>query len=224
MPRRPRRASGGIVYHVMNRRVGRLRLFDREGDYAAFEKVLVEAADRYPTKLLAYSLMSTHWHMVLLPVRDGELSEFMHWLTGTHTQRWHAHRHTCGTGPLYQGRFKSFPVQTDDHFLTVVRYVERNPVRAGLVHSAADWEWSSLWRRRRHNKVDRALLSDWPVARPGGWTRFVDAPQTDAELEALRQCVRRGRPYGSETWTVRLTRRLGLEHTLRARGRPRVEP
>jgi len=77
--------------------------------------------------------MPNHWHFLFWPRKDGELSEVMRLLSVTHTQRWHAHRHTAGTGPVYQGRFKSFPVQSDEHFLTVARYVERNPVRTNLV-------------------------------------------------------------------------------------------
>ena len=222
MPRRPRSATGGIVYHVLNRRAGRLALFGKEADYAAFEKVLLEAVERYPTKLFAYVLMPNHWHLVVLPEQDGELSEFMHWLTGTHTQRWHAHRKTIGTGPLYQGRFKSFPVQTDDYFLTVARYVERNPLRANLVVSACDWTWSSLLRRRRANPADRLLLSEWPVERPDTWTSYVDAPQTDTEVDALRHCVERGTPFGAPNWTIRTAESLGLQSTLRRRGRPRL--
>src|SRR5882757_1619121 len=111
MPRRHRNAPGGIVYHVLNRGNGRAPIFENEGDYAAFERVLEEALAREPVRLLAYCLMPNHWHLVLWPREDGQLSEFMRLLTVTHTQRWHAHHHAIGTGPLYQGRFKSFPIQ-----------------------------------------------------------------------------------------------------------------
>jgi len=137
MPRRPRAASGGYVYHVLNRAVGRATLFDKPTDYLAFAKVLRQAQDWLPVRLLAYCVLPNHWHLVLWPAHDGDLSEHLRWLTVTHTQRWHAHRHTAGTGPLYQGRFKSFPVQEDDHLLTVCRYVERNALRAGLLARAA---------------------------------------------------------------------------------------
>src|SRR6202040_1231959 len=100
----------------------------------------------------------------LWPKEDGELSEFMRLLTVTHAQRWHAHHHSAGTGPLYQGRFKSFPVQEDDHLLTICRYVERNPLRAGLVSQAETWRWSSLWHRV--HGTEELLLDPWPVARP----------------------------------------------------------
>ena len=119
MPRRPRLAAEDLAYHVLNRRVGRLSLFDQPADYAAFETILAEAQTQTGIRIAAYCLMPSHWHLLLWPRRDGELSEVLRWMTVTHTQRWHAHHHTAGTGPVYQGRFKSLPVQTDAHFLTV---------------------------------------------------------------------------------------------------------
>jgi putative transposase len=109
------------VYHALNRAVGRATLFDKPGDYATFLKVLRQANEQLPMRLLAWCAMPNHWHRLLWPRRDGDLSDYLHWLTVTHTQRWHAHHHTAGTGPLYQGRFKSFPIQEDDHLLTVWR-------------------------------------------------------------------------------------------------------
>src|SRR5713101_6226580 len=139
MGRALRAALGGLVYHVLNRANARHTLFDKPADYEAFERILAEAQDECPVPLLAYCLMPNHWHLVLAPEGDGDLSRFVGWLTLTHTQRWHAHCHTVGTGHVYQGRFKSFAVETDDHFLTVCRYVERNALRAGLVARAEDW-------------------------------------------------------------------------------------
>src|SRR5258708_33837254 len=119
MPRSARIAPGGFVYHALNRAVARLPLFEKEADYEAFERVLLEAHQRTPTRILAYCVMPNHWHFVLWPKADGELTRFLRWLTHTHTMRWHAHHHTGGTGHLYQGRFKAFPVQSDEHLLTV---------------------------------------------------------------------------------------------------------
>ena len=135
---------------MLNRRVGRLELFDKASDYLAFEKILTEAHHRTGVRIAAYCLMANHWHLLLWPRTDGELSEVMRWITVTHTERWHAHRHSSGTGPVYQGRFKSFPVQTDEHFITVARYVERNALRAKLVERAEEWRWSSAYRVARH--------------------------------------------------------------------------
>ena len=125
MARRPRSAPGGYVYHVLNRAVARLRLFEKPADYDAFERVLGLARDEHPMRVLGYCLMPNHWHLVLWPRKDGELTAFVRWLTHTHSMRWHAHFHTMGGGHLYQGRFKSFPIERDEHLYSVLRYVER---------------------------------------------------------------------------------------------------
>ena len=114
MGRPLRSTSADVVYHVLNRANARTMLFDDDGDYAAFERVLAQACERVSMRLLAYCVMPNHWHLVVWPRRDGDLSRFMNWLTLTHTQRWHQHRHTVGDGHVYQGRFKSFPVETSD--------------------------------------------------------------------------------------------------------------
>src|SRR3954452_9444291 len=140
MARKPRLSPGGLAYHVMNRTWGKIELFQDAGDYQAFERVLAEALERDPLmRLCCYCLMPNHWHLVLWPKTDGQLSRFMQWLTMTHTQRWHAHRHSAGRGHLYQSRFRSFAIQRDAHFLSVARYAERNPLRCNLVAKAQDW-------------------------------------------------------------------------------------
>ena len=222
MPRRARISTGGLAYHILNRRVGRLGLFDKPADYMAFEKILSEAHERTGIRIAAYCLMPNHWHLLLWPRDDGELSEVMRWITVTHTQRWHAHRQSFGSGPVYQGRFRSFPVQTDEHFLTVARYVERNAVRAKLVKRAEQWQWSSLWRWAQGDPKLLAFLSDWPVKRPRQWVGWVNRPETASELEDLRCSAQRGRPFGSQGWVVRIAKRLSLESTLRPRGRPKA--
>jgi putative transposase len=221
MPRGARYAPGGMIYHALNRAVARLPLFQKDADFEAFEHVLALALEEHPTRLLSYCVMPNHWHLVLWPRKDGELSAFLRWLTHTHTMRWHAHHHSAGTGHLYQGRFKSFPVAADDHLYTVLRYVERNALRANLVKRAEDWRWSSLWRRTCKDPAQRAILTDWPVAETGDWIRRVNQAQTEAELKALRGSVMRGSPFGSDLWARRTAKRLGLEYTLRPRGRPR---
>jgi REP-associated tyrosine transposase len=219
MPRRLRCNTGGYAYHVLNRAVGRATIFHKDDDYAAFEKILGEAKDWKPVRLLGYCLLPNHWHLVVWPKRDGDLSEFLRWLTVTHTQRYHAHYHSAGTGPIYQGRFKSFPIEEDEHLLTVLRYVERNALRAGLVRRAERWRWSSLWQRRQGRAG--ALLDEGPLPLPEDWIERVNRPETEAELEALRRCVARGCPYGEESWVGRTAKRLRLESALRPPGRPK---
>jgi putative transposase len=147
MARRMRCSDAGYVYHVLNRAVGRATLFDKAADYAAFEKVLRQAWERTGMRLLCYVLLPNHWHLLVWPEADGQRSTYAQWLTVTHVRRWHAHHHTEGTGPIYQGRFKSFPVQANRHFFTVCRYVERHAVRANRVTRAENWRWSSWWHR-----------------------------------------------------------------------------
>lgn len=220
MGRPHRAATGGMVYHVLNRANGRLTLFRKPQDYAAFEQVLVEAHERVKMRTLAYCIMPNHWHLVLWPREDEDLSNFVGWITLTHTQRWHASHDSAGTGHLYQGRFKSFPIEGDEHFLTVGRYVERNPLRANLVTQADDWRWSSLWRHLHGDANEKKILSEWPVRRSRDWLNWVNQPQTEAELAAVRRCITRGRPFGSDAWVQRTAERLGLETTLRPRKAP----
>ena len=167
MGRPHRAAEGGYVYHVLNRANARMTIFEDEEDFGAFEKVLLQAVERSQTRLLAYCLMPNHWHLVVWPRQDGELSRFIGWLTLTHTQRWHAHRHSTGSGHVYQGRFKSFPIQEDEHLYAVARYVERNALRAHLVRRAEPWRWGSLFRWLRGAGEDKALAKTGSCFPPG---------------------------------------------------------
>jgi len=202
-------------------------MFDSASDYEAFERVLWQASERFEMRILSYCLMPNHWHLILWPRQDGDLSRFMAWLTLTHTQRWHAHRQSVGSGHVYQGRFKSFVVQSNEYFLTVCRYVERNALRAGLVERAEDWQWGSLWRRVCGKREAQEILTDWPVAQPPNWLALVNQEDSqgdkERELTTLRNCVMRGRPFGSEQWVKQIAGQLGLQSTMRPRGRPRKE-
>ena len=144
-------------------------------------------------------------------------------LTITHARKWQIDRSRVGYGHLYQGRYKSFPIESDEHFYQVVRYVERNALRAKLVRRAEDWRYSSLWRRLHGSAESRKILSNWPVARPRSWLQYVNQPQSEAELKAIRRSVQRGQPYGGESWLRTTAIQLGLESTLHPRGRPKKE-
>ena len=166
-----------------------------------------------------FCIMPNHWHLVLWPREDGDLSDYMCWLTNTHTRRWHLAHGTAGTGPVYQGRFKSFPVEEDDHFFTVCRYVERNALRANMVACAEQWRWSSLWLRV--NKPGSLTLAEWPLTPGERWLNYVNQAETEAELKALRRSAWSGTPYGGTVWQQGTAQRLGLESTLRRPGRPK---
>jgi len=222
MPRTKRADEAGGLYHALNRGNARATIFHKDGDYEAFERILSEGLQRYDVQLFAYQLMPNHWHLVVRPSKDGSMSSLLRWVTGTHTMRYHAHYHSSGEGHVYQGRFKSFPVQDDDHFTVVCRYVERNALRWELVERAEDWRWGSLWRWLQKSEPAPKLLSPWPIARLPNWVDRVNAALTKGELDAVGHSIRRSSPWGEKDWIESTARRLGLESTLRSRGRPRI--
>jgi len=222
MARRARSSAGGQVFHVLNRGNCRMDIFSKPGDYAAFIKILEEGRRRTDMRVLAYCLMSNHWHLVLWPRRAGDLSRFMQWISTTHVRRWREHRKKVGEGHLYQGRFKSFPVQDDHHLLTVMRYAEANPLRAKMVEKAEAWTWSSLGRGTARDGT-RLELEPWPVDKPSDWLALVNEPLGLPQLEKLRLGVNRGQPYGAVQWTRKIAKRLGLESSLRNPWRPKKE-
>lgn len=224
MPRTKRPDEAGVIYHAVNRGNRRQEIFHKREDYRAFLRTLREGLDKYPVDLFAFCLMPNHWHLVLRPKKDGRMGNFCGWLASTHTLRYHAHNHTRGEGHVYQGPFKSFPVEDDSHFLTVCRYVERNALRASLVKRAEDWEFGSLYRWHRQCDRDPKLLTPWPVRRPPRWIERSNTPLTHSELKAIRTCVSRGRPYGSEEWIEETCERTGTWSTIRPQGRPRKKP
>lgn len=225
MGRSPRITKPGIVYHLLNRRVMRLPLFKTDEDYLAFERVLAESLDRPDAPdLLSWCIMPNHWHLVVQARRNTNLSTWMQRVTVTHTHRWHAHSQSAGEGPLYQGRFKSFPVQEDRHFLTLCRYVEANARRAKLVKQAQAWRWCSLWVRSHRTSMLAQWLCPWPVNRPRTWLTDVNRAFGDHELKDLQLSITRGVPLGTQRWRTRIANRLELASTLRSRGRPKKEP
>jgi putative transposase len=204
---------------VLNRACRRAALFEDDVDYQDFMRVLIDARARMDMRILAYTVMPNHWHLILWPATDLQLSRFMHWLTLTHTKRWHIVRGTTGTGPLYQGRYKAIPVQTDEHLLTAIRYVERNPVRAGLVRRVQNWRWSSVWERA--NSSNPGLLAEWPIRFPGDWLSTLNVAENESHLTAMRQAVKLNTPLGDEVWRCSTAANFDLKRTFRPRGRPR---
>jgi putative transposase len=197
-----------------------MQLFDKDTDFGAFQRVMIEAHQRHPIRILSYCVLSNHWHFLVWPEQDGQVTDFFRWLAHTHAMRWRVSHRTVGYGPRYQGRFKSFPVQCDEHLLTVLRYIERNALAAGLVERAQLWCWGSLWARLYGDDAIKALLSPWPVECPVDWTDRVNAPLSATELERMRVSIARSRPYGADDWVDRKASELCLEHTLRPEGRP----
>ena len=233
MPRTGRASTGGICCHVLNRGNGQAQVFHKHEDYSAFVELIGLACRRTPMRVMAWCLMPNHFHLVVRPHQDGELAQWMQWLMTSHVRR--HHRRYGTSGHVWQGRFKSFPLQqrrptaaerargvveAADPFWTVVRYVERNALRGSLVARAQDWPWSSLrwWTHRQ--EAGEWMKPQW-LWRPADWLATVNQPQMEAELTAVRQSIARGRPFGSQRWVRQVAARLALQHTLRPRGRPR---
>ncbi len=221
MPRINRVDIGGYVYHVLNRANARAQIFDNDKDYQLFESILEEAKEKSNMRILAYSIMPNHWHLVLYTQNNGDLSVFMKWLSNTHTKRWHALKNTTGQGHLYQGRYKSFLCQSDSHFLALVRYVERNPKKANLVRRAENWKWGSVWRREKGTLEQKKLLSKWIVSEPKNYLAYLDNPQNDKEERVIQNSILRDSPYGNDGWKSKVVKKFKLESTVRPRGRPK---
>ncbi|HEU4589595.1 MAG TPA: transposase [Steroidobacteraceae bacterium] len=217
MPRTARFIVANYCYHVLNRANKKARIFHSPADYEQFLALVHLAQQRVHVPILAACVMPNHFHLVMRPTHADDLARWMQWAFTTHV-RWH-HAKYDTTGRLWQGRFKAFLIQQDHHLLTVMRYVERNALRAKLAERAEDWRWGSLaWRAARHPPVD---ISESPVPLPGYWRHLVNEPQTSAELEEIRTCVNRQRPFGEPRWVEDQARALGIEQSLKPFGRPR---
>lgn len=221
MPLRTMTGTGGLTFHVMNRAVRRLQLFESHDDYQLFLMCLEEGRRQHPVKLYAFCVMPNHFHMVVGPTEDFQLAAFMKVTTGTHAKRWNSIRKRVGQGAVYQGRYRAFPTHNDGHFLRVCRYVERNPLRARLVPRAEGWHWSSLNQDCRKCNVPR--LETWPILQPDKWTDIVNEPDSASELHQVRNSVAKSIPFGPESWATSVAAALELKSFPRRPGRPRKE-
>jgi putative transposase len=214
MPRTARVLVGDLCYHVINRGNARARVFRDDGDYQNFVNLMEDACERIAMRVLAYCLMPNHFHLVLRPWDDGDVSQWMHWLLTSHVRR---HHRKYGTdGRIWQGRFKALPIQADHHLLTVMRYVERNPLRGGLVTRAEAWRWSSL----RRSGTRAGFIAEAPIEQPNDWRDFVNSPDSQIELAEVRRAVKADRPFGDVSWGTAVAKDLGLRFTPGRRGRP----
>jgi putative transposase len=217
VPRTRRHIFAGTVYHVLNRGNDRARIFHNDGHYRGFLELMEETAVKVPMRVVGYDVMPNHVHLLLWPEDDNGISCYMHRLTGTHALKLRFRDSTVGTGHVYQGRYKCFPVQTDAYYYTCLKYVEDNAHRAGLVTRAELWPWSSLNERLHGGQI----LSPGPLPLPENWREIVNFGPDAAELNEIRTCARAGRPYGAVEWVERAVARHGLQAPARPRGRPR---
>jgi len=222
MARQPRIDIGDEVYHVINRANGRFTIFEQDWMYQDFEYLLNEMREKCDMRILAYVIMPNHWHILLYPQKDGDMGKALQWLGTTHTRRYHTQTETIGHGHLYQGRYKSFIVEDDVHLLTVLKYIERNPVRARLAKQAEAWRWSSAYRRINGTTKEKKLLAELPLELPRNYRTWINTPDSLEELADIRESIRKGIPYGRESWRNRMIDQFDLTHTLREPGRPKT--
>lgn len=221
MPRLARVDIADHAYHIINRANGRVPIFETAEDYALFEELLAKAKKETNMRLLAYCLMPNHWHLVAHPRNDGDLGLFMHRLTNAHTRLVRTRTGTVGYGHLYQGRYKSFLIQDDTHLLMVIKYVERNAVRAKLARTYESWRWGSAHCRLEGSPQQKKLLDESPTILPTNYRTWINEPEKSEELAGIRQSVDKGVPYGNDQWVDVMVERHGLESTRRSAGRPR---
>ncbi|MDQ3069578.1 MAG: transposase [Acidobacteriota bacterium] len=214
MPRRARRLQFGEYYHVINRGSVRARIFHTDDDYQIFVQLLAAAVDRFELALLSYCVMPNHWHLIVKPRDQVHLSKSLHWLTVTHAVGWCRTHKRSGPGPVYQGRFKSIPVEPGFHLLRACRYVERNGLRADLAPRAEDWSWSSAAQRAQNRDIP--LLQPLQYVTPTDWLVMLNEPVPDIDVA---KAVRQNRPYASEEWVKARLAISGLSG--RKPGRPR---
>ena len=210
MPR-PRRADLDAPYvHVVNRAVGRAPILTRRTDYRAFLKVLGQGLEKYPVTLVAYCLLSNHWHLILEPAGTTALARFMQWVTATHAIRWHRHHKTVGTGPVYQGRYHATPLPGVADLVGACRYVERNALAAGLVRRAEDWPWGSLSARQRPSPVVALKSARFLVSQ--AWIDHVNAVLSPGDRRIPVYCEDLN-PRAVGRWTSGTGRRKSVENS-----------
>jgi putative transposase len=204
----------------MNRGDHKETIFHKTADFQAFLALMTEAARRVAMRLLAYCIMRNHFHLVLWPYEGVDLSAYMQELMNLHIQRYLRHYPPSSPGHIYQGRYTNSLVQDDSSLLTVLRYVEANALKAGVVTRAEHYRWSSA--SPHASDPGRPALSEGPIPKPSDWLDFINAPQSKEQIEKMQRAARRGAPLGDEAWTNRIVKVYGLEHTIRGRGRPRT--
>ncbi len=220
MPRVARMSVGDTIYHCMNRSNGRVKIFNKDSDYEFFESLLEEGKELIGMRILSYVIMPNHWHMLLYPVNDDGLGKFLHWVTTSHVRYHRTKTGTIGYGHLYQGTYKSFPVETGEYAEILFQYIERNPLKAGLVDRAEEWKWSSLWRREYGTEKEKKLLFDTVVELPNNYLDVLNSLNEQKENDKIKNSIKRGAPFGREDWVDEMAERYNLKHTLRNRGRP----
>lgn len=216
MPRIPRGDSAEGIYHIINRGNMRMQIFDDHDDYEYFLDLLKKGAKKEKIAIHAYCLLPNHFHLLLSPQHEGSLSRMMQWVMTSHVRYYHRKNKT--SGHVWQGRYKSFIIEKESYYISVMRYIEANALRAGLVTKGEEWIYGSLHERV---STERVLLSEPSIEIGDDWINYVNEPMKMYEIEKIRNSVNRQAPLGEEGWQMEVAAQYGLLSTLGNRGRPK---
>jgi len=227
MGRQPRVLVPGFPHHVVQRGHDQNAVFVDVSDYEFYLANLIEWKSHYNVGVYAYCLMTNHVHLVLVPFAKGDaISRLMRRLSARQGRR--ANRLERRIGTLWSGRFKSSVVDTDNYLMACLRYVELNPLRAGLASQPEDYRWSSYAQRlglSNDNWLDSdpvtATLGATVAARRRAYAKFVREGVSTPEHKFLRDAVRRNQLTGDHRFVDEVERRTGLRIKTRGRGRPK---
>ncbi len=217
MPRAQRIVIPDIPHHVTQRGNRQQDIFHSDADWAMYKELLIDACIRHATTCLGWCLMTNHVHLILQPSTPDGLRAVLASVHTAYTQRLNIRMGL--SGHVFQGRFASYPMDTR-HLMAALRYVENNPVKAGMVAAAAEWRWSSARARvlrqpdglTQLGEVD-AAYPDWKAVLEDGYAQ----PAIDEHIEAA---LRSGMPQGDEAWVASTCGALGLQVRTTKRGRP----
>jgi len=195
-PRTRRFAPIDFAHHVINRGNERRRIFFADRDYETFLRLMWYAKERHPVEVFGVCLMPNHFHALMRPRAAGALSAYWQWVLGCYACDLRSTTNTLGYGHVFQRRFWNRGIEDRRHFLAVLRYIEANPVRAGLTNRAEQWRWGSAALRHTSRGF---LLDPLPFVLPDDWIEIVNSPQPFADLDAIRNPEPRGRPVKSQS-------------------------
>lgn len=225
MPRRPRIFVEGLPLHIVQRGTGRRPIFEDETDYQHFLELATDAAHRYGLWVHAWVLMPNQIHLLATPARADTATRALQLIGNRYVQTFN--RRHARVGTLWQGRYRASLVDSDAYLLACMRYIETNPVRAGLVTMPEAWPWSSHPANAygqpdiliRNHPIYRALGTD-PALRCAAYRGLFDGNEDSLEHDAIRRAVLGGWPVGDDDFLRRMEKTTGVRCTIAEPGRP----
>ena len=211
MPRIARGLAGGEIYHIINRGNRRAEVFHNAKDYEKFIELMKTAKKMVNVKLYSFVLMPNHFHFIIEPNEAEDLSKYMQWLLTSYVRYYNKTYKT--SGHLWQGRYKSFIVQRDNYFLTLLNYVEQNPQRAKL----------KQWKFVSSNSEINNFLDKLPIEPPKNWEEIKKEVLNKKKKEKIDNSIQRQSPYGDDAWIIKTAQKYDIVSTTNPRGRPKKE-